>query len=320
MRRSIFYSYLFVLIVCTLSVVYGTEEQSILTSVVHHRERQQAQAVIPEARVLFVGDMMFDRSVRRVAQEKGYDYLFSCLDETFGNVDAIIGNLEGPITTYPSVSISKKVGEAGNTQFTFDPAVVPALVRAGFAAVSIGNNHIRDFGREGISQTRMHLDAHGIMYTGDPTDTSNRATSLMVNGVPLTLIAYNQFGGTAEDTIAALKEHVDETTIVFAHWGEEYAAATAYQKKLARQFVEAGADVIVGAHPHVIQEHEYIDGVPVFYSLGNFIFDQYWTPVVRKGEGVTILFTGDGVISFERHPFMLETDRKTCLMKREPVL
>lgn len=320
MRRSIFYTYLFTLVACTLFFVYTSEDEIILTSVVHHRIRQQVQVTPPEARILFVGDMMFDRSVRKVAQAKGYDHLFACLDETFGNADAIVGNLEGPITTYPSVSISKKVGEVGNTQFTFDPAVVPALVRAGFVAVSIGNNHIRDFGPEGIVQTRTHLDAHGIVYTGDPTDTSNQAVSLMVNGVPLTLIAYNQFGGSLEETITALKEHADETTVVFAHWGEEYAAATAYQKKYAQQFVAAGADLVIGAHPHVIQEHEYIDGVPVFYSLGNFIFDQYWTPIVRKGEGVTVLFTHDGVVSFERHPFMLETDRRTCLFRGDAVL
>ena len=320
MRRSIFYSYLFTLVACTLYIVYIDEDQTILSSVVHHRVRQQAQAAKPEARVLFVGDMMFDRSVRKVAQEKGYDHLFSCLDETFGNVDAIVGNLEGPITTYPSVSISKKVGEVGNTQFTFDPAVAAALARAGFAAVSIGNNHIRDFGPQGIAQTRTYLDAHDIAYTGDPTDAQNRAVSLMIHGVPLTIIAYNQFGGSAEDTLAALAAHTHETTVVFAHWGEEYAAATAYQKKLAQQFVTAGADVVIGAHPHVVQEHEYIEGVPVFYSLGNFIFDQYWTPLVRKGEGVTILFTADGVAGFERHPFMLETDRRTCPRPVDAVL
>ncbi len=320
MRRSIFYTYLATLVLCTLYFVSLNEPETVLSSIVHHRERQQAQIATPEARFLFVGDMMFDRSVRKAAMQKGYDHLFSCLDETFGNADALIGNLEGPITTYPSVSISKKIGEVGNTQFTFDPAVAPALARAGFVAVSIGNNHIRDFGPDGIAQTRSHLDAHGVAYTGDPTDAANRAVPLMVNGVPVTLIAYNQFGGSIEDTVAALSEHVSETTVVFAHWGDEYVAASAHQKKAAQQFVAAGADLIIGAHPHVVQAQEYIDGVPVFYSLGNFIFDQYWTPTVRTGEGVTVLFTPQGVAGFDRHRFFLETDRRTCLRAEDAVI
>ncbi len=311
MRRSIVYTHLATLVLGTAYLATTEYPESILTSVVHHRERYSAQA-IPEARILFVGDMMFDRSVRKAAEGKGYDFLFSCLDDTFSSVDGIIGNLEGPITKYPSVSITKKVGEVGNTQFTFDSGVATALQKAGFIAVSIGNNHIRDFGPQGIAETRAVLDAHEIAYTGDPTDMNTRATNLTVNGVPFTLIAYNQFGGSLQDTLTALKEHEHETTIVFAHWGDEYVGASALQKKYARQFVEAGADVVFGAHPHVIQEFENINGVPVFYSLGNFIFDQYWTPKVTEGMGVTALLTSQGIVDYRIHTFTLQKDRRTC--------
>lgn len=311
MRRSILYTHLATLVLGTAYL--GTLEypESVLSSVVHHRERFVAQ-VIPEARILFVGDMMFDRSVRKAAEGKGYDFLFSCVEDTFSTVDGIIGNLEGPITKYPSVSISKKVGEVGNTQFTFNAAAAGALQRAGFVAVSLGNNHIRDFGPQGIQETRHVLDSHEIAYTGDPTDSNTRATNLTVNGVSFTLIAYNQFGGSLSDTLTALKEHEDDTTIVFAHWGDEYVSANTLQKKYAQEFVEAGADLVIGAHPHVIQEFENINGVPVFYSLGNFIFDQYWTPKVTEGLGVSALLTSKGIVDYRIHTFTLQKDRRTC--------
>jgi poly-gamma-glutamate synthesis protein (capsule biosynthesis protein) len=81
---------------------------------------------------------------------------------------------------------------------------------------------------------------------------------------------------------------------------------------LAKEFVAAGADLVIGAHPHVVQESEVIHGVPVFYSLGNFIFDQYWTGAVRSGLGVAVLFTKDGVMNVEQIPFSLMSDRRTC--------
>lgn len=315
MRRSIVYTHLVALVLATAYMATMEQPESILTSVVHHRARQSAQAT-PEARILFVGDMMFDRSVRRVAEEKGYDFLFSCLGETLSNADGVIGNLEGPITSYPSVSISKKVGEVGNTQFTFSPQVISALNRSGFVAVSIGNNHIRDFGPEGIRQTREALDVSNIVYTGDPNDSTNKAAHLTINGVSFSLIAYNQFGGKLSDTLDALAEHKDQTTVVFAHWGDEYVAPTALQRSYAKQFVEAGADLVIGAHPHVIQDAEGIEGVPVFYSLGNFIFDQYWNESVRKGMGVTVLITPQGIVSYEKQFFRLENDRRTCVVSQ----
>jgi poly-gamma-glutamate synthesis protein (capsule biosynthesis protein) len=302
---------------CTVAYIALREDpEPILTSVVHIRDRSQSAQVVqetPEARILFVGDMMFDRSVRKVGEAKGYEYLFSCIEPYLSNVDGVIGNLEGPVTSYPSISIHRGVGQPGNTQFTFDATVPSVLARYGFIAVSLANNHIRDFGPIGIDQTRAALDAVGLAYIGDPRDRSTDVTHLTVNDIPITLVAFNQFGGSAQDTIRALEAHQDRTTVVFAHWGDEYVPASTLQKELAKAFVGAGADLIIGAHPHVIQGHEVIDSTPVYYSLGNFIFDQYWKPEVTKGMGVVVQFTHEGLVNLEPIMFTLTPDRRTCL-------
>jgi poly-gamma-glutamate synthesis protein (capsule biosynthesis protein) len=287
------------------------DTEHVLTSQIEHHPVVVDPAA-HEARLLFVGDLMFDRSVRSYARTTGLEQLFSCAVEDLQSVDGVIGNLEGPITDHASVSEGKKVGEQGNTQFTFAPEVAPLLHDLGFVAVSIGNNHIRDFGPAGIASTRSYLDTAGIAYVGDPKDQKTNSTTLSINGVPVTLIVYNEFFGSPEETITALHEHENETTVVFAHWGNEYQQPSAGQRALAKRFVEAGADIVIGAHPHVIQESEVIDGVPVYYSLGNFIFDQYWSEQVRTGAGVVVTFGPDGIVQTESKLFHLERDRRTC--------
>jgi poly-gamma-glutamate capsule biosynthesis protein CapA/YwtB (metallophosphatase superfamily) len=126
-------------------------------------------------------------------------------------------------------------------------------------------------------------------------------------------VPYNQFLGTIDETLRALaevpKEHI---TIVFPHWGNEYQPATPSQKYLAHMFADAGADAVIGAHPHVIQEHEIVNGIPIYYSLGNFIFDQYWSDEVRTGMGVVLHVTEQGIASVEEKKFMLMKDGRTC--------
>lgn len=272
----------------------------------------------PEIEVLVVGDMQFDRYIRHIAEQNGYESLFSCVREVLGAHDVVMGNLEGPITTQVSVSGGTSVGDPYNTRFTFDSRIAEILARVGFEVVSIGNNHIYDFGIEGIRETRLFLDRADLAYVGDPTDSMNTSVAHEVDGVSFVVVAYNAFGGSLEDTLEHIRRgDAEGPVVVMAHWGEEYVGATDTQKELARLFVGAGADAVFGTHPHVIQEVEYIDAVPVYYSLGNFIFDQYFSPEVMEGLGVSFTLSEEGVSDVSEIRFSLqEAGAKTCPIRR----
>lgn len=269
--------------------------------------------ILPDAKILFVGDMMFDRTIRNIGNEKGYEHIFSCLNTYLNDFDIVFGNLEGPITEYPSRSANTVPGEPGNTSFTFDPIVADLLARHNIRFVSLGNNHISDFGKEGRESTKTHLSNENISYVGVPGETQFVVTN--IDGVCVGFVAFNQFLGEGDEykTVQAIREASTESdyVIVYTHWGEEYVEATEYMKYLARTFVDAGADMVIGSHPHVIQESELYKGKYIYYSLGNFIFDQYWMDEVKTGLGVEVTIGVD--IEVKEVLFDIGRDGRTCL-------
>jgi poly-gamma-glutamate synthesis protein (capsule biosynthesis protein) len=198
-------------------------------------------------------------------------------------------------------------------RFTFDAKVAQALADAGFGAVSLANNHIYDFGREGIASTVAALDAAGVASFGAPGRAQVATTSIA--GRELAFVAFNEFMGEAnpERAISDIwkARKAADFVAVYAHWGEEYAAENAYQRALAHRFIDAGADMVVGAHPHVIQGHEAYQGGHIYYSLGNFIFDQYWKEEVRTGLGLEVEIGDDGIQVSERR-FAIDRSGVVC--------
>ncbi len=289
---------------------HGFEQRYIAPSIA-----QRTQAI-----VLFGGDMMFDRSVRVATQEYGEDFIFSCLGDTLQKPDLTVANLEGPITERSSRSVGSKPGDLYNTRFTFASTTALLLKRQGIDAVSIANNHSQDFQAEGVRSTMRYLEAAGVGYFGDPLAEVVYKTD--VHGVKLALIGYNEFQTLVDkkwqgstQTVAHIRAARAEgyLPVVFAHWGTEYAKANAEQKRLAREFIDAGAEIVIGAHPHVAQEHETYAGKHIYYSLGNFIFDQYFSEAVREGKLVEVTFGKNGVAAVREIPIYLERDRRTCL-------
>jgi poly-gamma-glutamate synthesis protein (capsule biosynthesis protein) len=137
-----------------------------------------------------------------------------------------------------------------------------------------------------------------------------------VNGLILGLVNFNQFIGEnyPQKTIEAIWQAKKDSSfvVVYAHWGDEYSPITEYQKSLAHSFIDAGADLIVGSHPHIIQETENYMGKNIYYSLGNFIFDQYFSDEVKTGGGVELVF--DGSEFFDKKVlFDLRRDGTVCL-------
>lgn len=258
--------------------------------------------------VLFLGDMMFDRSVRVKAGSIGYDAIFGPATTTIAQHDITIANLEGPITSFKSKTVAPSGKSISGFQFTFDNAVAPALKKSGIDIVSLANNHTDNFGQEGINQTRAILSQNNMMYFGSPKNNPEfTATSTCVKGVCIGIIGWHEFGFANDkfifDKIKEMRPKVDYL-VVYPHWGIEYKLRpSAKQVKLAHDWIDAGADVIVGHHPHVIQTVEVYKGKHIFYSLGNFIFDQYFSFNTTHGIGVSATISKDKKIGYKIIPF-----------------
>ena len=245
----------------------------------------------PDPSILFVGDIMLDRSVARHAMASSTDVLFAGVLDLFKTADARVANLEGSITLNPSIA------QRDNTilHFTFDPALAQAaLAQLNLSAVSLANNHSYDFGRTGFDATQGYLKEWGIKPFGHPYNARDISAALIIRDKTFCLVGYHSlYDATTTEVvqeITALRPGCDKV-IVFAHWGDEYEpVANAAQVEAAHEFVDAGADLVMGAHPHVVQNVETYQGRAIFYSLGNFMFDQNFSWATTHGLAVKVSF------------------------------
>lgn len=241
--------------------------------------------------VLFVGDIMLDRAVALRAEAAGDKVLFAGVRDIFAAHDLVVANLEGAITNEPSVSRANP----NVLRFTFDPRMAPLLADVGVSAVSLANNHTLDFGEFGFDDTQFYLQEAGIAAFGSPHNDRALATATTVRGKTVCFVGYHElFVSTPTPVVEKLQAIEPECSysIVFAHWGVEYEhEPSTSQRELAHLFVDSGADLVIGAHPHIVQPVEVYKNVAIFYSLGNFIFDQDWMPEVRRGTMVSVEFT-----------------------------
>jgi len=220
----------------------------------------------------------------------GNEHVLRELVPLFRQYNFVIINLEGPITSNPSRSVGSTPGSPANFIFTFDPSVAKTLFDAGVSLVNLGNNHIRNFGEDGVQQTKQYLSEANIRFfgdTGSESESKDRVLLLEREGVRIGLTNYNQFTTDGLEhalaDIAFVRPNVD-LLIIYTHWGNEYVpAANAVIESQAHRFIDAGADLVVGSHPHVIQNTEEYRGKRIYYSLGNFIFDQYFSPETQQG-------------------------------------
>ncbi len=243
--------------------------------------------------LLFVGDMMFDRGVARHAEKYGADSLLRGMGDILRGNDAVIGNLEGTITT--ETPVAKSGGSV--LRFTFNPAFAGALKAEGFTAFSLANNHSLDFYNEGFEETKKFLDENGLLYFGSANNDSGLSANFTSHGKKICLVGYHDLytfdPKPAVSEIEKIRPECD-FVVLFAHWGEEYKQKQSpRQVALAHGFIDAGADLVIGAHPHVVEPVEIYKNKAIFYSLGNFIFDQglsFWT---EHGLAVRVELGGD---------------------------
>ena len=250
-------------------------------------------------RFVAVGDVSMNGRYRVLLDRKGAGYPLARLKSRWSRFDLRFGNLESPITKGSRFSPSKCTLRAAEQTPDF-------LKQADFSAVSLANNHIMDYGLEGLLDTCGHLDQAEINHVGAGLDARLAGKPLLLDckGQKIALLSYCDVAQTSPlyagafnggvnqldaekccQEIQQLRAKVD-WIIVNLHWGVEMTLIPSpQQRELARQLVAAGADVILGHHPHVLQPMETIDGKPVFYSLGNFLFsDMYWKGQSSNGQ------------------------------------
>ncbi len=240
--------------------------------------------------ICFTGDVLFDYEMPAHYDENGVLGVVSPgMLEVLSGADITMVNEEFPFGVG---------GERQEKKYTYkcDPKYVTAMQELGVDVVSLANNHALDFGRDVLSQTFVTLDNAGIKYAG-AGETLDRARELQLveaGGKTVGFLAasrvipytsWNITDGqpgmlcTYDPTllVAAIKEARDrcDFLVVYVHWGvERVEYPEEYERIMARQYIQAGADAVIGSHPHVLQGIEFIEGKPVFYSLGNFIFVQ----------------------------------------------
>lgn len=248
-------------------------------------------------KIIAFGDVMLGRYVRTLMDKNGKDYVFSGLDweNMTADYDVVHANLEGPINGK---------GKSGGTvmNFAFNQDVGPFLKEKGFTVVSIANNHALDAGWDARNETMDVLSNSGVGFCGHPTEAALDSVYFgeADSGTKYAFVCFHDVGNildkdAALELIKKVKPDVDYL-IVSIHWGIEYKnTASKRQVELGHGFVDAGADFVIGHHPHVVENFEIYNGVPIFYSLGNFIFDQYWAQSVQKELGLGIEITPDAI-------------------------
>lgn len=244
----------------------------------------------PSVHVLFVGDVMLDRNVSLHALESGVENLFAGAQGLFAGHDAVVGNLEGTITTEQSIA------QRDHTilRFTFDPRFADVLKSAGFTVLGSANNHALDFGKSGYVQTVEALQRAGIMQFGAPFNDENISAQIPIRNKMLCMVGYHELFKSDPTSVLAEIVRIRPSCsyiVLMTHWGIEYQHAPSTQQvALAHEFIDAGVDVIIGAHPHVVEPLEIYNNHAIFYSLGNFLFDQGFSPQVMRGLAVDITF------------------------------
>jgi poly-gamma-glutamate synthesis protein (capsule biosynthesis protein) len=240
--------------------------------------------------IVFVGDILMARGVdRQIKRHRSYLFPFQKVKSLIKRADISFGNLESPI-------ISGRPVRSGSVTFRIDLECAEALKDVGFDVLSLANNHTWNYGRQGLLSTFKCLRKKGILYVGAGRDQNEAYAPRVIDskGINVSFLAYSdpQFipakfeakgvnPGIAFTKIPQMKKAISslksktDWIIVSLHAGTEFwSTADKLQQEFARAAIDAGADLVIGHHPHVLQEAEIYKGKFIFYSLGNFVFDK----------------------------------------------
>ncbi len=247
------------------------------------------------ARVIMVGDVLLADAARGIISERGHGYVFGATRQLLQGADIAVGNLEGPISHSGAPHSGKR------WSYRMDPAAAAALRQAGFSLMNLANNHVRDCGQVGVTETISNLRRAGITPYGAGADERRAHAPAVraVRGVTVGFLGYMapqmMLGGQKQSMehhcwgegragaalgaaalvardVRALRRRADVVVVSF-HMGDRYQRGpTAWERKLCQQAIDAGAHAVVNHGPHILGPVELYRGRPILYSVGNFAF------------------------------------------------
>ena len=234
------------------------------------------------------------------------------------SADIAVANFENPAPNNPRF-------HASGTNFSADPRFIDGLANAGIDYVSLANNHIRDAGATGLLQTITNVKKRGIAYSGAGKNSKAARTPAILEaaGTNVAILGYDAIAGgyhatptrvgSARLSAKAVKTDVAKAraagadiVVVYPHWGTEYDPTPfANQKKLAEMIIDNGADMVIGNHAHWAAAMEVYKGKPIWYALGNFVFDQTWSEPTMEGITLELTFHGADLVQVRMRPHII---------------
>ena len=234
------------------------------------------------------------------------------------SADIAVANFENPAPNNPRF-------HASGTNFSADPRFIDGLANAGIDYVSLANNHIRDAGATGLLQTITNVKKRGIAYSGAGKNAKAARTPAILEaaGTKVAILGYDAIAGGYHATatrvgsaglsakavktdVAKARAAGADVVIVYPHWGTEYDPTPfANQKKLAEMIIDNGADMVIGNHAHWAAAMEVYKGKPIWYALGNFVFDQTWSEPTMEGITLELTFRGKDLVQVRIRPHII---------------
>ena len=253
----------------------------VATSIVDVVQREREPIPQPVS-LLFVGDIMLGRNVESLMEKHGVGYPFVGTEHLLKSADSTIGNFEGIVS-----SVHEKA-EPFTFRFSIKEEFLGNLQGAGFDVLSLANNHSYDYGPSAFTHTKELCPKYALVCSGSPsTLDQDSVQTQVINGRAVSIIfihtLYKEPDKEVLRALIASSTAQSEIQIAYIHWGEEYALIHNDEQRLLSEFlIDHGIDAVVGHHPHVVQDVGLYNGKPIFYSLGNFIFDQYFSKDVQE--------------------------------------
>lgn len=283
----------------------------------------------PDITINFLGDVILGRTVAMRTASKGVTYPFLRTASVTANASLTVANLETPLSDrYPPVY-------KNTMDFIAPTKSAKGLVYAGIDLVALANNHSTNYGEGAFKDTFKTLSDNNIAYVGggNNMDEAKALRIIEIKGVRFGFLNYNSVRGSVnadidsygvsfvhlrpsyaadnEDDIDMMLQDIYyarsrcDVLVIIIHWGVEYKGVTPTQVRLAHAFIDNGADMVIGTHPHISQPVEIYKNKLIAYSLGNFVFDQMQADYTREGYMLQVYLSGKELTGFKIMPYKI---------------
>lgn len=266
-----------------------------------------------------VGDIMLGRSVNtKIQKTLNFKNPIEKISALFQRQDIVLINLESPFGEKCPLTDSGMV-------FCADQKSIASLVGMFVTHANLANNHINNQGSKGIELTQNHLVQSHITPVG--LSTQSGVVVSQVKNTKVAFLGFNdvppypkQINNLNKDILVEqlkIATRSADIVIVSFHWGNEYQLRSKRQQEFAHLAIDYGADLVIGHHPHWVQEIENYKGVPIFYSLGNFIFDQMWSQKTREGLIAKVTFENNKISTYSAIPIFINKDYQPITVSQQ---